>query len=353
MPPSASSLDALPKIAAIPDSFVKPDTEKELKLITTNGSPEPFNRFLNGLKHGKIQGIELVHNAKPQRIITRQIDTADEILRRNGITLRIRGTYVNGEYQRPDINIKTAKDSTGCAMERGEYEDRIQNPDILDIEAIEKSPRYMFKLAAGKLDDLRQAIDLIKKLRDEGLLQERFLIDVERQRRVIRIDSKAAGLSDGKVFFGELLKDAMLYVKRSNGRTHMIIPEAGRNEMESEPLYKPCEFNLYDGCESHISRGLTSEDEDKALAFLKDSIMKFSSDKDAEITMATKGKAERGFSLMDATRADFASEQDATGERAATFNRAAYQAPKNTNFRDIPLKMLDPTLNVPLGLRAA
>ncbi len=325
-------------------------TEKELKLVTTNGSDEPFNLFLRNLKHGRVPGIELVHKGTPRRIITRQIDTADNLLKKQGITLRIRGSYDNGEFTDTDINIKTPKEATGVAMERGEYEDRISSGSLLNVEAIENSPKYKDRLAKGLLPDLQEALDLIKDLRAKGLLEEKFLIDVYRQAHVIRLDSAIAGLNADQTFYGELLKDTMVYIKRGNGRTHMIAPDEGRHEMEIEPIHKPCEFNHYKGCEKHVSINLTSDDENIALDFLKNSIIPFGSD-NAPIIMPKHGKAGRGFKLIADLQEDF-SPAATPGLLKTAFDQNALIAPPVGNLKDIPLKMQSPAvLNVPSELR--
>ncbi len=352
MPPSASHLH-LVKTGSVSDSVcVKPKTpvEKELKLITQNGSNEPFLFFLNDVEQGKHPGLKILNDTAPQRLITRQIDTPDQQLKAHGISLRIRGTLKDGQFVSPDINIKTKKGHVSASgMCRGEYECRIPDPNVINIESIEDKYRDEMPFRS----DLVEALELIGKLRAQGLLQESFLIDVTRHRRVVELSDTSLGLSGDQKFIGELLNDTMKYYVRKPGadtRMEIVVPE-GKSELEFELLNQACDYNPYPGCENDVCSSLSVDDENNGIEFLKALASTYS----AQIDEATQSKSERGFSALNSIRDFVGVSLLDKGLLKSHFSGSAHELPA-TSFREenaLSIRFERGILPIPMGLRAA
>lgn len=330
---------------------LKPDTEKELKVITADGSETAFTRFTQDLSDGLIDGIKVVHSTPEQLVLARQIDTEDEILRKKGISLRIRGTYhADGSYTSTDINIKTKKPSD-IGMSRGEYEVRIPDPSVVNLPALRQ--KYAEKMNAGLLPDLAEAIELVHSLSMRGALKEAFLIATRRERSVIELDPAVFGYNENQRFFGEMVKDKIGYIVRSaelqESRFMDVIK--GRHELELEPLHVPCDYNPYMGSDVHVCQNLDEADEDLGLLFFEDKLMPYAEITGTTLEKAGKSKAGRGFEALKGLKEFMRSiSSDNTHSIRDMFNA---QAPKLLEVNAPPLLVPTANFNIPFELKAA
>lgn len=327
----------------------KPLTEKEVKLITPDGSSEPFRLFTAALERGEVPGIRQEFRSRNQRLITRQLDTPDQVLREAGISLRIRGNYKGGQVWTPDVNIKTGKVCSDIHMTRGEYEARIADPGYLDLRAIED--KYRPYIQSGVCPDLEEACRLIREV--QGDLTEHFLIDTTRMRRVVQIDP-GFGLSDKKAFYGELINDKVSYSLRMPDMRECfsMAVNAGKHEMEIEPIHIPCEYNPYSGAENHICCELDALDEDIALMFLQDAIEPYGKKSGHEVVAATLSKSERGFAALAQIEKFFADRRAGAHALANDFSRSAKGFPLSNDGPRVFVSA-GQSINVPWDLRFA
>ncbi len=356
MPPSASPFNLVSTVQnPCAAEAEKPDQENELKLVTPDGSSEPFVVFAKKMDNGEIEGFEKLQQSAPQRLITRQIDTPDQFLRRNGISLRIRATYYEtlGMLTTPDINIKTKRGKAEVGMSRGEFEANISHASLIDLSVIEQ--KYAKKLAQGKLPDLENALIVIKGAMPR--LIETFLIDTLRERRVIGMDSKVFGMTEDQKFVGEMLMDKVRYHVRSpfDESSWQMTVQKGRRELELEPLHKPCEFNTYPGCKEHVCHGLDSIDESLSLLFFREAVQREADLLGAIIEDADMSKSERGFFGLDQQSAFAEFLNTRTKSNLSTlFSSSALDETFRTNCgKIVPIIKPVPNINVPWELKAA
>ena len=270
-----------------PDGAPSPDIiERELKLLTRDGSPDPFyvgvTPFL--FKHKM-----LLHSAPSRQLITSQRDTEDLALLSHGVTLRMRSTCTDSNLNQVgavDICVKIPHDKEG-GLAREEFETEQEGfftpaPEKLRTKYPQDNPQNA---------RLHEFLDMV----DGKELIEYFRIDVIRERHVIRIPNKLVGLRDDQAFYGELLYDRIRYVIDDEGMEESIVLNP-HCELELEPLNKECAWNNVPNGASYVCKNLSKEDKINCLHWFRDFVM---NDKaHGHFVETFRGKAERGFDAL-------------------------------------------------------
>lgn len=280
-PPQAGDLPNGHSSAPAPEII-----ERELKLLTKDGSPDPFyvgvTPFL--FKHKM-----LVHSAPSRHLITSQRDTEGLELLKHGVTLRLRTTCTDSKLDKvgaTDICVKIPHDKAG-GLAREEYEAEQKDFLIPDPAALRAKypPSDPQNAGLHKFLDMTNGKNLI----------EYFRIDVMRERHIIKIPNKAVGLRDDQAFYGELLYDRIRYVIDDEGMDEPIVLNP-HCELELEPLNKQCIWNTVPNGDAYICKNLTQEDKINCLHWFRDFVM--NDNARGHFVQTFKGKAERGFEVL-------------------------------------------------------
>lgn len=272
-----------------PDEGPKPDiVERELKLLTRDGSPDPFYMAITPfLFKSKLW----VHSTPSSRqLITSQRDTENLDLLAHGVTARLRTTSLDGTLDNhggTDICIKIPLDKDG-GLAREEFEAEQADFCAPDATAL----RRKYPSGTPENAQLHRFLDLV-----EGKeLIEYFRIDVIRERHIIKIPNNECGLRADQAFYGELLYDRVRYVIDEEGMAEPIILNP-HCELELEALNKPCAWNHVPNGESYVCKNLTKEDKIRALNWFRDLVLTDGRMK-GHFVETFKGKAERGFDAL-------------------------------------------------------
>jgi len=261
--------------------------ERELKLLTKDGSPDPFYM---GVTPFLFKHKMLVHSSEAQHLITSQRDTPDFKLLQNGTTLRLRGTGEGSDInaiKRSDICMKIPHDKNG-GLARKEYEEIQNNFFNTDLDVLRN--KYPDRSQHPELHD---TLDMIAHEK----LEEFFRIDVIRERHIIKIPNELVGLRDDQAFYGELLYDRVRYVIDHEGLGEPIVINP-HCELELEPLNKVCAWNHQPGHEKYTCRNLTQQDKIRCLDAFSDMILQDAAR--GHLFETKSGKAERGFDALTA-----------------------------------------------------
>jgi hypothetical protein len=231
-------------------------------------------------------------SSKNNHLLTRQVDTPDRRLFRQGTTVRVRGTCRNDNMNdmiSSDICVKIKKSTDGSgALRRGEFETRIARFDKVDLKRLLKThPEKIYP-------DLHKAL---KGVKPEDL-SEFFRIDCYRDRHVIEIPQKL--LDDtlgvkGKRVTAELILDDVAFVMDIPGLPTPLIYHHDL-EVECEILFKPCDYDMHPDKKRYVSTPLSQEHFDKAMTLIADHIQAGAKN---VLIPNTVSKAERGFNEFD------------------------------------------------------
>lgn len=222
-------------------------------------------------------------------LLTRQLDTYDKALLATGTTLRARAECRENNLRKvsqPDVCLKMGghQDSTG-ALVRGEFEARIKDFKHVDLQPL------FDKYPADQFPEVHAALSGIKSEN----LHEFFMIDCRRRRILVEFPEDVTGLT-GKRFVGELLLDDVAFLlDKKFGLPYPVM--FGRDlEIEMEPVYEACAYDLNPNAHTIVSSPLTAEEETQAMMAASREIQKASGN---ILMVNTVSKASRGFDYLE------------------------------------------------------
>lgn len=257
-------------------------SEVEIKYLVSDTAPHAFEQ----IEHFFTKKGWIAAKKEPNHLLSRQLDTANKTLLKQGHTLRVRGTCQEGNLDNvvmPDICLKTGKtsDSSG-ALRRGEYETRIKDFENIDIKAL------LDRYPKEKYPEVHQALENA----GQQDIKELFRIDCLRQRYVIEIPESETGLKN-KRFFAELMLDDIAFILDLPGLDAPVLFHSER-EVECEALFKACAYDHSPNAHRHVSSlDIDDEELNHALQVFADILTKEALP--GSLTLADEGKAERGF----------------------------------------------------------
>lgn len=274
------------------------EIERELKLLTMDGSADPFYTGVTPFLFARKM---LVHSAKPQQLIASQRDTADLDLLAQGKTLRLRANCKTGNLQeisRSDICIKIPYDKKG-GLARREYEADQESFFAPDFYALRE--KYPDRAAHRELHETLDAIE------GQELL-EFFRVDVIRERHIVKVPNEAVGLREDQAFYGELLYDRIRYVidQDDTDEVWILNPHC---ELELEPLRKVCPWNDVPNAEEYICKNISESEKIRCIEWFKNLMMDEAAP--GQFFETSHGKAERGFHALMQFASDVLQQADA------------------------------------------
>jgi hypothetical protein len=233
-------------------------------------------------------------------LLTRQLDTNDASLIKDGQTLRMRAECIKNNLMKvkeADICVKLEKeiDPSG-ALRRPEFEvkaDNFYNPEFSSLKNKYPDNQPKHHRLHKFLNDI-----------DPDDLYEYFRIDVKRRRLVVELPESETGIK-GKRFCAEVLLDDVAHVidiykdgepqeeeSEDNVREYPFVFNHDY-ELEAEVLYKPCKYNITADSHKYVtSPDMTAEEVDHCMTILKEHLKRAARGRVKENDLS---KAERGF----------------------------------------------------------
>lgn len=259
-------------------------SEVELKFIAARNDPELFQRMVSYFEErGWLRYIN-----DDKQLLTRQLDTPERDFRKHGdSTVRVRARCKDADLgltDNADICIKSGKteDASG-AIRRTEYQARIahfENPDFSTLR-----DRY----DPADHPELHGLLDKVDPLK----LREYFRIDSLHRRCVIELPEDQTRL-EGKRFVAEIvLDDCVFLASDENGA---LLPIHRDQEVESELLSKPDDYDTHPLAPDTHSSELTEDEANRAMHVLKHHIMAAATD---TLVPNSVSKAERGMKALE------------------------------------------------------
>lgn len=230
---------------------------------------------------------------KDINLISRQLDLSDKSLLDEGHTIRVRGNCVDNDLaaiKRTDVCVKTGKQNSDAGMNRGEYEDRIDDFWKPDLQALRD--KYPIK-------DYPEIHDILDGVEPDDLV-EFFRIDCNRQRFVVEFPDTVTKLK-GKRFVGELMLDEIRYVL-DHPALPVPIPFHYEMEVECEVLFKACAYDTNaESAKMHSDLSLTKAETQQGMESVIRHIKTAANGRSQQerIKPTSDSKAERGFSALD------------------------------------------------------
>lgn len=131
----------------------------------------------------------------------------------------------------------------------------------------------------------------------------------------------------------------------------MHVPK-GYRELEMEPLHVPCTYNPYSGSEHHVCRNVNEAEEDMAIVFVTDTVMRYADLTGVAVEAAGQSKAGRGFSALQQQKEFIRSISGEVPDLKAMFNTAAPSRLLQVNAPPLLLPTADFS-SIPYELKAA